>query len=122
MDKLKKKKVQLIFEKIKYEDNKNEEAITEIYKNEDWNRVVPLILDAVDHTKSKEKNYGNYPYFRTSTKGDFLPKLDIPSDILSAYQLKELYGIFNISASNATAYAFMSIYFNNIIGNTIQVI
>ena len=36
-------------------------------------------------------------------------------------QLKELYGIFNISAGNATAYAFMAIYFNNIIGNTIQV-
>ena len=91
MEKSKSKNEQLTFEKIKYEDYKKEEAITEIYKNEDWNRIIPLILDAVDHTKSKEKNYGNYPYFRTSTKGDFLPKLDIPSDILSAYQLKELY-------------------------------
>ena len=91
MDKIKKKKDPLIFEKIKYEDNKTEEAITEIYKNEDWNRIVPLTLNAIDHTKIKEKNYGNYPYFRPKTKGDFLPKLDVPSDILSAYQLKELY-------------------------------
>ena len=55
MDKIKKKKGQLVFEKIKYEDHKNEEAITEIYKNEDWSKYVPLILDAVDHTKIKEK-------------------------------------------------------------------
>lgn len=91
MDKLKKKKGPLIFEKIKYEDYKNEEGITEIYRNEDWNLIVPLILDAVDHNKTKENNYGNYPYFRPRTKGDFLPKLDVPSDILSALQLKELY-------------------------------
>ena len=87
----KSKNSQLTFEKIKYEDYTKEEAITEIYKNEDWNKIIPLILDAIDHTKVKEKSYGNYPYFRTTTKGDFLPKLDVPSDILSAYQLKELY-------------------------------
>ena len=91
METSKTKNSQLTFEKIKYEDYTKEEAITEIYKNEDWNKYVPLVLDAIDHTKIKEKNYGNYPYFRPTTKGDFLPKLDVPSDILSSYQLKELY-------------------------------
>ena len=109
MEKSKIKNTQLVFEKIKYEDYKNEEAITEIYKNEDWNNIIPLILDAVDYTKSKEKNYGNYPYFRVTTKGDFLPKLDIPSDILSAYQLKELYEFLPDSHQYSDLYRIFSI-------------
>ena len=91
MEKEKNKKGQPIIEPIKYEDYKKEESIVEIYKNQDWNNIVPFILDAIDHTKNKEKPYGNYPYFRTKTKLDFLPKLDVPSDILSKYQLKQLY-------------------------------
>ena len=91
MEKTKAKKGQPIIEPIKYEDYKKEESIVEIYKNQDWNHIVPLILDAIDHTKNKDKSYGNYPYFRTKTKIDFLPKLDVPSDILSTYQLKQLY-------------------------------
>ena len=53
------KKEKLVFEPIIYEDDKKEEGILEIYKNQDWDNLVPLILDAVDHTKSKEKSYGN---------------------------------------------------------------
>ena len=109
METSKTKNSQLTFEKIKYEDYKKEEAITEIYKNEDWNNIIPLILDAVDHTKTKEKNYGNYPYFRTTTKGDFLPKLDVPSDILSAYQLKELYEFLPDSHQYSDLYRVFSI-------------
>mgnify|MGYP002626501162 CR=1 FL=1 len=89
MEKAKKEK--LIFEPIKYEDDKKEKGILEIYKNQDWDHLVPLILDAVDHTKSKEKSYGNYPYFRLKTKADFLPTLNVESDILSNIKLKELY-------------------------------
>ena len=100
---------QLTFEKLKYEDYSKEEAITEIYKNEDWNKIVPLILDAIDHTKSKEQNYGNYPYFRTTTKGDFLPKLDVPSDILNSYQLKELYEFLPDSHQYSDLYRVFSI-------------
>jgi hypothetical protein len=87
----KSKEAQPIFEPIKYEDYKKEEGILEIYKNQDYNQIVPLILDAIDHTKNKEKSYGNYPYFRTKTKLDFLPKLDVPSDILNTAKLKQLY-------------------------------
>ena len=85
------KKEKLVFEPIIYEDDKKEEGILEIYKNQDWDNLVPLILDAVDHTKSKEKSYGNYPYFRLKTKEDFLPTLNVESDILSNIKLKELY-------------------------------
>ena len=49
------KKEKLVFEPIKYEDDKKEQGILEIYKNQDWDNLVPLILDAVDHTKSKEE-------------------------------------------------------------------
>ena len=85
------KKEKLVFEPIIYEDDKKEEGILEIYKNQDWDKLVPLILDAVDHTKRKEKSYGNYPYFRLKTKEDFLPTLNVESDILSNIKLKELY-------------------------------
>ena len=34
--------------------------------------------------------------------------------------MKELYGISDCFAANATAYAFANFYFNSIIGNTIQ--
>ena len=91
MEKGKSKKGKPIFEPIKYEDYKKEEGILEIYKNQDYNKIVPLILDAVDHTRNKEKSYGNYPYFRTKTKENYLPKLNIPSDIFSTIQLKQLY-------------------------------
>jgi len=109
MEKAKAKKGQLVFEPIKYEDYKKEEGILEIYKNQDWNQVVPLILDAIDHTKNKDKAYGNYPYFRTKTKIDFLPKLDVPSDIFSAYQLKELYEFLPDSHQYSDLYRVFSI-------------
>ena len=109
MEKAKAKKGQLIFEPIKYEDYKKEEGILEIYKNQDWNQIVPLTLDAVDHTKNKDKAYGNYPYFRTKTKIDFLPKLDVPSDIFSTYQLKELYEFLPDSHQYSDLYRVFSI-------------
>jgi len=109
MEKAKAKKSQLVFEPIKYEDYKKEEGILEIYKNQDWNQIVPLILDAIDHTKNKDKAYGNYPYFRTKTKIDFLPKLDVPSDIFSAYQLKELYEFLPDSHQYSDLYRVFSI-------------
>ena len=109
MEKVKAKKSQLVFEPIKYEDYKKEEGILEIYKNQDWNQIVPLILDAIDHTKNKDKAYGNYPYFRTKTKIDFLPKLDVPSDIFSTYQLKELYEFLPDSHQYSDLYRVFSI-------------
>ena len=109
MEKVKAKKGQMLFEPIKYEDYKKEEGILEIYKNQDWNQIVPLILDAVDHTKNKDKAYGNYPYFRTKTKIDFLPKLDVPSDIFSTYQLKELYEFLPDSHQYSDLYRVFSI-------------
>ena len=109
MNKLKTTKPPLTFEKLEYQDYKNEEAILEIYKNDDWNKIVPLTLNAIDYTKNKEKVYGNYPYFRNKTKGDFLPKLDTPSDILSAFQLKELYEFLPDSHQYSNLYRVFSI-------------
>ena len=109
METVKPKKKQPIFEPIQYEDYKKEEGIVEMYVNQDYNKIVPLILDAIDHTKNKDKSYGNYPYFRTKTKVDFLPKLDVPSDILSNFQLKELYGFLPDSHQYSDLYRVFSI-------------
>lgn len=78
------------FESIKYEDPKKEETIFEIYKNQDWDKIVPRILDSIDNSRDGN-NYGDYPYFRIQNSIKFLPELDVPSDILSDSQLKELH-------------------------------
>ena len=96
MEKSKAKKGQLVFEPIKYEDYKKEEGIVEIYKNQDWNQIVPLILDAIDHTKNKDKAYGNYPYFRTKTKIND-EKKQIYEFLPDSHQYSDLYRVFSIS-------------------------
>ena len=78
------------FEKITYEDPNKDEFIVEIYKNADYEKTVPRILAAINSSKN-DKTYGDYPYFRKESSISYLPKLNIPSDILSNDQLKELH-------------------------------
>ena len=70
----------------------SEECIFEIYKSDDYDKIVPKILDAIDHYNSKDSNsYSDYPYFKVRNAVQYLPPLDFPSDIFSAPQLKELH-------------------------------
>lgn len=77
-------------EPIKYLELKDDDPKYEIYKNPEWDKTVPRILDVVDKFRD-DKASGNYPYFRMQNAAQYLPKLDKPSEILNSPQLKELH-------------------------------
>jgi hypothetical protein len=79
------------FEPIEYEDPKNEDAIFEIFKSNDYSEVVSGILQAIDNYYQDNDNYDDYPYFRVQNTCKFIPKLSSPSEILSERQLRELH-------------------------------
>ena len=78
------------FEPVKYIETNKEDSIFEIYKSPDWDKTVPHILESVDKS-TDEKGYGDYPYFRIQNAIQYLPKLDVPSEIFTSPQLKELH-------------------------------
>ena len=75
------------FEEIKSEDVKTEKAVFEIFKKEDWNVIVPRILDNIN----KNGNNDEYPYFNAQKGTQYLPNLNVPSEILTKDMLKELH-------------------------------
>ena len=64
------------FEPINYEDEKNENTILEILKNEQWESIVPQIIEAIDYCKD-DQSYGDYPYFRIQNTIKFIPETNI---------------------------------------------
>ena len=78
------------FEPINYEDEKNENTILEILKNEQWESIVPQIIEAIDYCKD-DQSYGDYPYFRIQNTIKFIPETNIPSEIFNNNQLMELH-------------------------------
>ena len=60
-------------------------------KTEDWDKVIPKIINSIDEKKENNSNFTEYPYFRIQNAVQYLPKLDIQSDILNTNQLKELH-------------------------------
>ena len=78
------------YKPIKYLDSEEINSTYEIYKNPDYDKTVPQILESVDRY-NEGKELDNYPYFRTGNTFQYLPKLNTPSEILSSVQLKELH-------------------------------
>ena len=76
-------------EEIKDKENeiKKGDCIFEIIKTKEWDEVIPHIIQVMDQNKTNIE----YPYFRIQNAVQYLPKLDIPSDILNTNQLKELH-------------------------------
>ena len=76
-------------EEIKDKENeiKKGDCIFEIIKTKEWDEVIPHIIQVMDQNKTSIE----YPYFRIQNAVQYLPKLDIPSDILNTNQLKELH-------------------------------
>ena len=71
---------------------KKEDCFFEIIKTPEWDKVVPFIIESIDkHNENKTYNTIEYPYFRIQNSVQYLPKLDMPSDILNTNQLKELH-------------------------------
>ena len=73
--------------KVKENEIKKGDCIFEIIKTKEWDEVIPHIIQVMDQNKTSIE----YPYFRIQNAVQYLPKLDIPSDILNTNQLKELH-------------------------------
>ena len=78
-------------EKVEVKEEKKDEYIFQIVKTEDWDKVIPKIINSIDEKKENNSNFTEYPYFRIQNAVQYLPKLDIQSDILNTNQLKELH-------------------------------
>ena len=80
------------FEPVKYLESEKINAIFEIYKDPEWEKTIPNILDIVEQYQSgKQGKTDNYPYFTSQNPAQYLPKLNIPSEIFTSIQLKELH-------------------------------
>ena len=80
------------FEPIKYLESEKINSIFEITKSPDWEKTIPELLETVEkYQTGKQSQTDNYPYFTSHNTAQYLPKLNIPSEIFSSIQLKELH-------------------------------
>ena len=78
------------FEPVKYLESEKIKSLFEIYKSPEWEKTIPEILDTVDKYQQGKKPE-NYPYFTSQNTAQYLPKLNVPSEIFTPIQLKELH-------------------------------
>ena len=78
------------FEPVKYLESEKINSLFEIYKSPEWEKTIPEILDTVDKYQQGKKPE-NYPYFTSQNTAQYLPKLNVPSEIFTSIQLKELH-------------------------------
>ena len=82
------------FTPIHEEDMKKEDCIFEVYKSENYSKIIPPLIQSINAKKYFNKTSEDYPYFSATNPIKYLPKLDTPSEILSNNQLKELHLFF----------------------------
>ena len=78
------------FEPIKYLESEKITSLFQIDKTPDWEKTIPELLNIVDKYQSGS-TFDNYPYFTSQNASQYLPKLNIPSEIFTPIQLKELH-------------------------------
>ena len=78
-------------DEIKNDDIKNEECIFEVYKSENYDKVIPNLIKSIEVRESENKTSEDYPYFIPNKPIKYLPKLNQPSEIINDNQLKELH-------------------------------
>ena len=78
------------FEPVQKDDIKNEECIFEVFKNENYEKILPNLIKEID-SQNLDKKTEDYPYFKPNNAVKYLPKLDEPSEILNNTQLKEIH-------------------------------
>ena len=79
---------------IKEEEVKKDDCIFEVFKSENYSKIIPPLIQNIEAKKYFNKTTEDYPYFTSSNPIKYLPKLDTPSEILSNNQLKELHLFF----------------------------
>ena len=80
------------FESLESDDIKKEDNVFEVFKSENYKKIVPNLIKSID-SKNTENSQSNedYPYFNVKNKIKYLPRLDTPSEILNNTQLKEIH-------------------------------
>ena len=91
MENQEEKKIPEGFEEVKKQEIKKQDCLFEIIKTEEWDKVIPQVIEAIDNKNDDNSNNIEYPYFRIQNAVQYLPKLDSKSDILNTNQLKELH-------------------------------
>ena len=79
------------FEPVQDDDIKNEDCIFEVFKSENYAKVLPNLIKAIDSKLVENKASEDYPYFSPKHPVKYLPRLDVPSEIFSNAQLKEIH-------------------------------
>ena len=79
------------FEPLESDDIKKEENIFEVFKSQNYEKIVPNLINSIDSKSIDNKQSEEYPYFNPKNKIQYLPRLDTPSEILNNVQLKEIH-------------------------------
>ena len=79
------------FEPIQEDDITKEECVFEVFKNENYEKVIPNLIKAIEAKNDENKTFEDYPYFNPKNPVKYLPRLDSPSEILNNIQLKEIH-------------------------------
>jgi hypothetical protein len=79
------------FEPIEEDDIKQENCVLEVFKNDNYDKIMPNLIKAIEEKKFENKSSPDYPYFDPNKPLKFLPGLDTESEILNKNQLKEIH-------------------------------
>ena len=79
------------YEEVKYYYSEGLKSKFEIVKHPEYDKTIPQMMESIDNYNLTKKETENYPYFTSQNSLQYLPKLNIPSDIFSIVQLKELH-------------------------------
>ena len=80
------------FEQFESDDIKKEDNVFEVFKSENYEKIVPNLIKSIDSKNAANKqSKEDYPYFNPKNKIKYLPRLDTPSEILNNIQLKEIH-------------------------------
>ena len=78
------------FEPVENDDIKKDDCVFEVFKNENYEKIVPNLIKDINSSNPNNKS-GDYPYFKPNNVIKYLPRLDSDSEILNNEQLKELH-------------------------------
>ena len=79
------------FEPVQDDDVKKEDSIFEVFKSDNYEKIVPNLIKEIDTKILENKTSEDYPYFNPKNPIKYLPRLDNPSEILDNNKLKEIH-------------------------------
>ena len=97
------------FEPVQEDDIKKEDNIFEVFKNDNYEKIVPNIIKEMDRKKIESEASDYYPYFNPKSPIQYFPRLDTPSEILNNNKLKEIHSYFPYIHQYSSLYRIFSL-------------